>query len=74
MEYANGVMEMFRIASDFGKDKTGATSTLTPGNGTQSDSPIGVRFDTNEPATVYYTTDGSRPTLQSHALQPDRVP
>ena len=37
----------------------------TPGNGTQSDSPIGVRFDTNEPATVYYTTDGSRPTLQS---------
>ena len=23
MEYANGVMEMFRIASDFGKDKTG---------------------------------------------------
>ena len=65
MEYSNGVMEMFRIASDFGKDKTGATSTLTPGNGTQSDSPIGVRFDTNEPATVYYTTDGSRPTLQS---------
>ncbi len=65
MEYTNGVMEMFRIASDFGKDKTGATSTLTPGNGTQSDSPIGVRFDTNEPATVYYTTDGSRPTLQS---------
>ncbi len=65
MEYTNGVMEMFRIASDFGKDKTGASSTLAPGNGTQSDSPIGVRFNTNEPATVYYTTDGSRPTLQS---------
>ena len=31
MEYANGVMEMFRIASDFGKDKTGATSTLVAG-------------------------------------------
>ena len=24
-----------------------------------------MRFNTNEPATVYYTTDGSRPTLQS---------
>jgi hypothetical protein len=36
-----------------------------PGNGYQSDSPIGVRFEMNEPATIYYTTDGSRPTLQS---------
>ena len=59
---------------DWGRDKTGATSTLTPGNGTQSDSPIGVRFDTNEPATVYYTTDGSRPDAAVAALQPDRVP
>ncbi|HEX6021971.1 MAG TPA: M14 family metallopeptidase [Solirubrobacter sp.] len=65
MEYANGVMEMFRIASDFGKDKTGATTTLVPGDGHQSDHPIGVRFEMNEPATIYYTTDGSRPTLQS---------
>jgi hypothetical protein len=65
MEYSNGVMEMFRIASDFGKDKTGATTTLVPGNGYQSDHPIGVRFEMNEPATIYYTTDGSRPTLQS---------
>jgi hypothetical protein len=65
MEYSNGVMEMFRIAADFGRDKQGATSSLIPGNGHQSDQPIGVRFDTNEPATIYYTTDGSRPTLQS---------
>ena len=63
MEYANGVMEMFRIASDYGKDKQAATSTLTPAE--QSDSPKGVRFETSEPATVYYTTDGSAPTLQS---------
>ena len=28
MEYANGVMEMFRIAADWGMDKTAATSTL----------------------------------------------
>ncbi len=63
MEYANGVMEMFRIAGDWGKDKTAATSTLLAP--AQSDSPIGVRFETSEPATIYYTTDGSEPTMQS---------
>lgn len=64
MEYSNGIIEMFRIAADFGRDKTPATSSLTPG-ARQYDSPTGMKFDTNEPATVYYTTDGTRPTLQS---------
>jgi len=63
MEYANGVMEMFRIAADWGMDKTPATSTLLDAG--QSDSPKGVRFGTNEPATIYYTTDGSTPTVNS---------
>jgi hypothetical protein len=63
MEYSNGVMEMFRIAEDFGKDKQPATSSLVPAG--QSDSPRGVRFEVSEPATVYYTTDGTEPTLQS---------
>ncbi len=63
MEYSNGIMEMFRIASDFGKDKTAATSTLKAP--ARSDSPVGVTFDTNEPATIYYTTDGTAPTIQS---------
>ena len=64
LEYANGIVEMFRIAADWGRDKTPATSKLTPA-ARQSDSPTGVKFETNEPATIYYTTDGSRPTLQS---------
>ena len=55
---------MFRIAADFGRDKTPATSSITPG-ARQYDSPTAVKFETNEPATVYYTTDGSAPTLQS---------
>ena len=63
MEYANGVMEMFRIAADCGMDKTAATSTLLDAG--QSDSPKGVRFETSEPATIYYTTDGSTPTIES---------
>lgn len=64
MEYTNGVMEMFRIAMDWGKDKQEPKSTLVPGDGTYS-GPVDVRFETSEPAAVYYTTDGSRPTLSS---------
>ncbi|MBD0324573.1 MAG: chitobiase/beta-hexosaminidase C-terminal domain-containing protein, partial [Aldersonia sp.] len=64
LEYANGIVEMFRIAADWGRDKTPAATSLMPA-ARQYDSPTGMRFDTNEPATIYYTTDGSRPTLES---------
>ncbi|RZT79276.1 chitobiase/beta-hexosaminidase-like protein [Micromonospora violae] len=64
MEYANGIMEMFRVAADWGKDKKKPTSELVPGGGRYS-GPVDVHFETSEPATIYYTTDGSRPTLES---------
>ncbi|MBQ1035298.1 M14 family metallopeptidase [Micromonospora sp. C81] len=64
MEYANGIMEMFRVAADWGKDKKDPTSRLVPGDGKYR-GPVDVRFETSEPATIYYTTDGSRPTLES---------
>ncbi|MCF0091560.1 M14 family metallopeptidase [Micromonospora sp. MH99] len=64
MEYANGIMEMFRVAADWGRDRKNPTSKLVPGAGTYR-GPVDVRFETSEPATIYYTTDGSRPTLQS---------
>ncbi|MBM0231433.1 chitobiase/beta-hexosaminidase C-terminal domain-containing protein [Micromonospora sp. STR1_7] len=64
MEYANGIMEMFRVAADWGRDRKDPTSRLVPGDGTYR-GPVDVRFETSEPATIYYTTDGSRPTLQS---------
>jgi hypothetical protein len=64
MEYANGVMEMFRIAEEWGRDRKQPTSELVPGHGTYP-GPVDVVFETSEPATVYYTTDGSRPTLDS---------
>ncbi|SCF05396.1 Chitobiase/beta-hexosaminidase C-terminal domain-containing protein [Micromonospora viridifaciens] len=68
MEYANGIMEMFRVAADWGKDNKKPTSTLVPGAGKYSGS-ADVRFETSEPATIYYTTDGSRPTLESPRYQ-----
>ncbi|MEU8404677.1 M14 family zinc carboxypeptidase [Micromonospora sp. NPDC048842] len=64
MEYANGIMEMFRVAADWGRDKKDPTSRLVPGAGRYS-GPVDVHFETSEPATIYYTTDGSRPTLES---------
>ncbi|MEU9828095.1 chitobiase/beta-hexosaminidase C-terminal domain-containing protein [Micromonospora chersina] len=42
---------------------TPSTTRLVPGGGTYS-GPVDVRSETSEPATIYYTTDGSRPTLE----------
>jgi len=61
-EFSNGLVELMRIAYDFGKDKQRPESLLkvapssTPGN-------VIVTFDTNEPAAVFYNLDGSTPTL-----------
>ncbi|MDG4787879.1 M14 family metallopeptidase [Micromonospora sp. WMMD1102] len=68
MEYANGIMEMFRIAAEWGKDRRDPVSRLVPGAGRYR-GPVDVRFETNEPATVYYTTDGSRPMLESQRYE-----
>ncbi|MEU9508612.1 M14 family metallopeptidase [Micromonospora sp. NPDC048170] len=68
MEYANGIMEMFRVAAEWGRDKKKPTSQLVPGGGRYHGS-ADVRFETSEPATIYYTTDGSRPTLESPRYQ-----
>ena len=64
MEYANGLMEMFRIAKDWGHDNQSATTRLVPGAGTYQGG-VDVRFESDEPVAIYYTTDGSRPTLES---------
>ena len=71
MEYANGIIEMFRIAADWGRDRRGATSRLVTDD--RPDGTVGVRFETNEPATVYYTTDGSAPTFDSARYQANDI-
>ncbi|TCC00551.1 zinc carboxypeptidase [Micromonospora zingiberis] len=64
LEYSNGLVEMLRVARDYDTDTVAPTSTVnveasaTPGM-------VDVTFDTSEPAAVFYTVDGSRPTYES---------
>jgi len=64
MEFANGLVELMRVAKDFDKDhqrpKSGlsVTASSTPGM-------VDVTFTVSEPAAVFYTLDGSAPTYSS---------
>jgi hypothetical protein len=64
MEFANGLVELMRVARDFAKDNARPESTLavapssTPGM-------VNVTFSTSEPAAVFYTLDGGIPTYAS---------
>ncbi|WP_207949844.1 M14 family zinc carboxypeptidase [Nocardioides ochotonae] len=61
MEYANGIVELLRVARDQDLDVTGPTSTL---QFVETSDPAQVEFvfETDEAAEIYYTTDGSAPT------------
>lgn len=63
-EYANGLVELMRVAKDFGSDKVRPTSTLKVSPSSTAGNVV-VRFDTSEPAAVFYTLDGSTPTYAS---------
>jgi len=56
------------LASCGQKDTIPPTTEATPPGGTYS-SQILVNLIPNEPATVYYTTDGSTPTTTSNVLK-----
>ncbi|SCE93643.1 M14 family metallopeptidase [Micromonospora mirobrigensis] len=64
MEFANGLVELLRVARDFSTDRQRPESTLvvqpsaTPGM-------VNVTFRTSEAAGVFYTLDGSAPTYSS---------
>ncbi|WP_204046455.1 OmpL47-type beta-barrel domain-containing protein, partial [Acrocarpospora phusangensis] len=66
MEFANGQIAILEVARDFAGDRDSPRSRLkvtakNPGSS-------GFVFRTDEPANVYYTLDGSRPTLNSPKL------
>ncbi|WP_054754872.1 M14 family metallopeptidase [Piscibacillus salipiscarius] len=68
MEFANGLIGLFEVAYQHSKDHQPPKSEINPGKGNY-DNPVEVGFETSEPATVYYTLDGSRPTFESEVLQ-----
>ena len=67
MEFSNGLIGLFEVALENANDVENPESTITPEEGTY-DEPVEVDFETSEPATVYYTLDGSRPTLESDVI------
>ena len=66
-EFSNGLIGMFEVARIYGRDTVKPSSTLTPAAGPYTTSTR-FSFSVSEPADVYYTTDGSRPTLTSSKL------
>ncbi|MGY0004474.1 M14 family zinc carboxypeptidase [Micromonospora sp. I033] len=64
MEFANGLVELMRVARDFDTDHQRPTSGLSV---TPSDTPgmVDVTFTVTEPAAVFYTLDGAVPTYSS---------
>jgi len=63
-EFANGLVELVRVAHDFDRDHEPPVSSIkvTPA---ATPEMVNVVFETTEPAAVFYTTDGSRPTYDS---------
>jgi Zinc carboxypeptidase/Chitobiase/beta-hexosaminidase C-terminal domain len=67
MEFANGLMELMRVAFDYGKDsKRPDTSAVF--SAADEAGMVDVDFDRTEPVTIFYTLDGSRPTFASPQL------
>ena len=64
MEFANGLVELFRVARSFDTDHTRPESSIVV---TESSTPgmVNMKFEATEPAAVFYTLDASTPTLSS---------
>ncbi|WP_341715844.1 M14 family metallopeptidase [Micromonospora sp. FIMYZ51] len=64
MEFSNGLVEMLRVARDYDTDEVAPTSSVQV-EGSATAGMVDVTFSTSEPAAVFYTVDGTRPTLES---------
>jgi hypothetical protein len=66
MEYANGLVELVRIAYDFGKDsQRPETKVVSTDNG---DGTASFTWSRTEPVTIFYTLDGTRPDFGSEQI------
>jgi hypothetical protein len=68
MEFSNGLIGMFEVARMYARDTIRPQTRPSHEAGTYS-GPIRVTLRPSEPADVYYTTDGSRPTFDSPRLE-----
>jgi len=64
LEFANGLVELMRVAHDFDTDHTRPESVIsvTPG---AAAGMVDVTFTVTEPAAIFYTLDRSTPTYAS---------
>lgn len=63
-EFANGLVELMRVAHDFDRDKKRPTSSVTWEPSAEA-GMVDIRFEVSEPAAVFYTLDRSAPTYES---------
>ncbi|MEU8193675.1 M14 family zinc carboxypeptidase [Microbispora amethystogenes] len=66
MEFSNGQIAILEVAREYGEDTHKPDSRLK--ELAKDDTSATFTFTTDEPANVYYTIDGSRPTLSSPKL------
>jgi Zinc carboxypeptidase/Chitobiase/beta-hexosaminidase C-terminal domain len=64
LEFANGLVALAEVAYQWSKDGQPPKADLLPGQGKYA-GPVSLRWETSEPATVFYTLDGSTPTAGS---------
>ncbi len=66
MEFANGQIAILEVARAYAHDKNRPESRLEVTG--RTDTSATFTFTVDEPANIYYTLDGSRPTLNSPKL------
>ncbi|MGW9629382.1 M14 family metallopeptidase [Agromyces sp. NPDC055520] len=63
-EFSNGLIALLQVAVDHEKDHQRPVSTVTAVPSAEA-GMVDVTFETSEPASVFYTLDGSKPTFES---------